>query len=114
MDFKEHITIVEDYPKEGIRFKDITTFMQNGEAYQKAIEHIADYAQAKQADVIVAPEARGFVVGCPLAVSLGIGFVPVRKAGKLPREVISVDYGLEYGKDSLTMHRDAIRLGNAF
>ncbi len=111
MDFKEFITIVPDYPKEGIRFKDITTLMQNGEAYKKAIDEMAEFAKDKQIDVVVGPEARGFVVGCPISYALEVGFVPVRKAGKLPREVIQVEYGLEYGKDSLTIHKDAIRPG---
>ncbi|MCM3762280.1 adenine phosphoribosyltransferase [Alkalihalobacillus oceani] len=111
MDFKKHITIVEDYPKEGIRFKDITTLMQNGPVYKAAIDEMASFARNKQVDVIVGPEARGFVVGCPMAVALEVGFVPVRKAGKLPRDVISVDYGLEYGKDQLTIHADSIQKG---
>jgi adenine phosphoribosyltransferase len=111
MDFKQYITIVESYPKEGIRFKDITTLMQEGAAYKAAIDEMAEFAKDKAVDLVVGPEARGFVVGCPIAYSLGTGFVPVRKAGKLPREVISVDYGLEYGKDSLTIHRDAITKG---
>lgn len=111
MDFKEFITIVPDFPKEGIRFKDITTLMENGEAYKKAIDEMAQFAKDKQIDVVVGPEARGFVVGCPIAYSLGIGFVPVRKAGKLPREVLSIEYGLEYGKDSLTVHKDSIKPG---
>ncbi|TWI56274.1 adenine phosphoribosyltransferase [Halalkalibacter nanhaiisediminis] len=111
MDFKKYITIVEDYPKEGIRFKDITTLMQDGQAYKAAINEMAEYARAKQADVVVGPEARGFVVGCPIAYALDAGFVPVRKPGKLPREVLKVDYGLEYGKDSLTIHRDSIKKG---
>ncbi|WP_413382279.1 adenine phosphoribosyltransferase [Alkalihalobacillus sp. 1P02AB] len=111
MDFKQHLTTVEDYPKEGISFIDITTLMQNGEVYRAAINEMANYAKDKEADIIIGPEARGFVVGCPIAYSLEKGFVPVRKKGKLPREVISVDYGLEYGKDSLTIHRDAIQKG---
>ncbi|MBP3951398.1 adenine phosphoribosyltransferase [Bacillus suaedae] len=111
MDFKKYITIVEDYPKEGIRFKDITTLMQDGEAYRAAINEMAEFAKEKKADVIVGPEARGFVVGCPIAYALGAGFVPVRKPGKLPREVISQDYGLEYGKDQLTLHVDSIQKG---
>ncbi len=111
MDFKEYITIVPNFPKEGIRFKDITTLMENGEAYKQAIDEMAKFAIDKDIDVVVGPEARGFVVGCPIAYSLGKGFVPVRKAGKLPREVISVEYSLEYGKDSLTLHKDAIKPG---
>ncbi|GIN10471.1 adenine phosphoribosyltransferase [Shouchella clausii] len=111
MDYKQYITIVEDWPQEGIRFKDITTLMQNGTAYKRAIEELAAYAKEKQADVIVGPEARGFVVGCPIATELEIGFVPVRKKGKLPREVIEINYGLEYGKDCLTIHKDSIQPG---
>ncbi|MEN0642986.1 adenine phosphoribosyltransferase [Alkalicoccobacillus gibsonii] len=111
MDFKQYVTIVEDYPKEGIRFKDITTLMQDGPAYKAAIQALGEYAADLDADLIVGPEARGFVVGCPLAVEMGKGFIPVRKAGKLPREVLSVDYGLEYGKDSLTIHKDSITKG---
>ncbi|WP_062049765.1 adenine phosphoribosyltransferase [Bacillus sp. JCM 19034] len=111
MDYKQFITIVEDYPKEGIRFKDITTLMQNGEVYKKAIDEMVQFAKSKEADLIVGPEARGFVVGCPMAYALQVGFVPVRKPGKLPREVISQDYGLEYGKDQLTLHRDSIQKG---
>lgn len=111
MDFKQYITTVEDFPKKGIRFKDITTLMQNGEVYQKAINELVNFSKEKEAELIVGPEARGFVVGCPMAYSLGVGFVPVRKKGKLPREVISVDYGLEYGEDSLSMHKDAVKKG---
>jgi adenine phosphoribosyltransferase len=111
MNYKEYIKIVEDFPKEGIRFKDITPLMQNGEAYKTAVNEIAEYAKEKNADVIVGPEARGFIVGCPVAYSLELGFVPVRKNGKLPREVIRVDYGLEYGNDALTIHKDAISPG---
>lgn len=111
MDYKQYITIVEDWPQEGIRFKDITTLMQNGTAYKRAVEELAVYAKEKQADVIVGPEARGFVVGCPIATELEIGFVPVRKKGKLPREVIETNYGLEYGKDCLTIHKDSIQPG---
>lgn len=111
MDYKQYITIVEDWPQEGIRFKDITTLMQNGTAYKRAVEELAAYAKEKQADVIVGPEARGFVVGCPIATELEIGFVPVRKKGKLPREVIEINYGLEYGKDCLTIHKDSIQPG---
>lgn len=111
MDFKEHITVVEDYPKEGIRFKDITTLMQNGEVYKKAIDEMTKFAKEKGAELIVGPEARGFVVGCPMAYALETGFVPVRKKGKLPRDVISIDYGLEYGKDSLSIHKDSIQKG---
>ncbi|SDI76322.1 adenine phosphoribosyltransferase [Alteribacillus bidgolensis] len=111
MDFKDYITVVENYPKEGIRFKDITTLMQNGKVYKKAINDMTAFASNQNIDVVVGPEARGFVVGCPIAYSLGKGFVPVRKKGKLPRETVDVEYGLEYGKDSLSIHKDAILPG---
>lgn len=111
MDLKEYVTIVEDWPKPGIRFKDISTIMDNGEAYKYATDQIVEFAREVGAELIVGPEARGFIIGCPVAYALGIGFAPVRKEGKLPREVIRVEYGLEYGKDVLTMHRDAIKPG---
>ncbi|TQR19224.1 adenine phosphoribosyltransferase [Psychrobacillus vulpis] len=111
MDLKQYITIVEDWPKPGIRFKDITTIMDNGEAYKYATDQIVEYAKKVDADIIVGPEARGFIIGCPVAYALGVGFAPVRKEGKLPREVIRAEYGLEYGKDVLTMHKDAVKPG---
>ncbi|KAB7667300.1 adenine phosphoribosyltransferase [Bacillus sp. B1-b2] len=111
MDLKQYVTIVEDWPKEGIRFKDITTLMDNGDAYRYATDQIVTYAKEKQIDIVVGPEARGFIIGCPVAYSLGVGFAPVRKEGKLPRETIKVSYGLEYGKDVLTIHKDAIKPG---
>jgi adenine phosphoribosyltransferase len=111
MDLKEFITIVPDWPKEGIKFKDITPLMNNGEAYKYATDQIVAYAKERQIDLIVGPEARGFIIGCPVAYALGVGFAPVRKDGKLPRETIKVGYGLEYGKDVLTIHKDAIQPG---
>ncbi|GMB07506.1 adenine phosphoribosyltransferase [Thermolongibacillus altinsuensis] len=111
MDLKQYVTIVPDFPKPGIQFKDITTIMDKGEVYKYATDQIVQYAREKKIDVVVGPEARGFIIGCPVAYALGVGFVPVRKEGKLPREVIRVEYGLEYGKDVLTMHKDAIKPG---
>lgn len=111
MDLKQYVTIVEDWPKPGISFKDITTIMDNGAAYKYATDQMVEYAKTVGADIIVGPEARGFIIGCPVAYALGIGFAPVRKEGKLPREVIRAEYGLEYGKDILTMHKDAIKPG---
>ena len=111
MDLKQFITIVPDWPKPGIKFKDITTLMDNGEAYRYATDQIVAYAREKQIDLVVGPEARGFIIGCPVAYSLGVGFAPVRKEGKLPRETVKVNYGLEYGSDIFTIHRDAIKPG---
>ena len=111
MDLKQYVTTVENWPKEGISFKDITTIMDNGPAYKYATDEIVKYAKEVGAEIIVGPEARGFIIGCPVAYALEIGFAPVRKPGKLPREVISADYGLEYGTDTLTMHNDAVKPG---
>lgn len=111
MDYKKHIKIVNDWPQEGVEFKDITPLMDNGKAFKSAVDEIVDFAKEKKTDIIVGPEARGFIVGCPVAYALEIGFAPVRKEGKLPREVIKVDYGLEYGENVLTIHKDAIKPG---
>ncbi|QQZ10749.1 adenine phosphoribosyltransferase [Heyndrickxia vini] len=111
MDLKQYVTIVPDWPKEGIVFKDITTLMDNGQAYKYATDQIVEYAKEREIDLVVGPEARGFIIGCPVAYALEVGFAPVRKPGKLPRETIQVEYGLEYGKDSLTIHKDAIKPG---
>src|SRR3712207_7180491 len=89
MDLTQYIASIENYPKEGITFRDISPLMASGKAYSYAIREIAQYACDKEIDMIVGPEARGFIIGCPVAVELGIGFSPVRKPGKLPREVIS-------------------------
>lgn len=111
MDLTQYIASIENYPKEGITFRDISPLMASGKAYSYAIREIAQYACDKEIDMIVGPEARGFIIGCPVAVELGIGFAPVRKPGKLPREVISASYEKEYGLDTLTMHADAIKPG---
>ena len=111
MNLEKYISIVENWPKEGISFKDITTLMADGEAYKYATDQIVKYAKEKKVDVVVGPEARGFIIGCPVSYSLGIGFVPVRKPNKLPREVISYQYDLEYGSNTFTMHKDAIKPG---
>ncbi|CDZ99847.1 Adenine phosphoribosyltransferase [Jeotgalicoccus saudimassiliensis] len=111
MDLKQYVSEVENWPKEGVSFKDITTIMDNGPAYKYATDQIVDYAAAKDVDIVVGPEARGFIIGCPVAYSMGIGFAPVRKKGKLPREVLEFEYDLEYGTNVLTMHKDAIKPG---
>lgn len=111
MDLSKYIEIVEDWPKPGIKFKDITPLMADGEAYRYATDQMVEYARDKNIELIVGPEARGFIIGCPISYSLGVGFAPVRKDGKLPRETVKVDYGLEYGKDVLTIHKDAIKPG---
>ncbi|WNR45883.1 adenine phosphoribosyltransferase [Paenibacillus roseipurpureus] len=111
MNFKEYIRVIPDFPQPGIRFKDITTLLQNGPVYKEAIEQLRQLVKDKEIDVIAGPEARGFVIGAPLACALGVGFIPIRKSGKLPGETIEADYALEYGKDKLAMHKDAIKPG---
>ena len=111
MNLEKYIKDVPNYPKEGILFKDITPLMADGKAYKFTVEKIKEYALNHNVDIIVGPEARGFIAGCPVATSMEIGFVPVRKPGKLPREVISVEYDLEYGTDTLTMHKGDIKPG---
>ncbi|USG64089.1 adenine phosphoribosyltransferase [Brevibacillus ruminantium] len=111
MDFKSYIRVIPDFPQPGIRFKDITTLLKDGPAYKAAIEELTTFAKEVQADVIAGPEARGFVVGAPLSYALGVGFIPIRKSGKLPYESIKAEYNLEYGKDALAVHVDAIQPG---
>lgn len=111
MNFKTYIENIPDYPNEGVTFRDITPLLAHGEAYQEAINQLAEFAKKKQADLIVGPEARGFVVGCPLAYHLGLGFIPARKKGKLPRKTVSKSFALEYGESTLQIHEDAIQPG---
>ncbi len=108
MDFKEKIRVVLDFPEKGIRFKDITTLLKEGETFHQAIDALADPFRNTGIDLVVGPEARGFVIGAPVAYTLGAGFVPVRKPGKLPGEILSHEYSLEYGKNCLEIHKDAI------
>lgn len=112
MNYKDYIATVEGFPKEGISFKDITPLMQNGEVYRQACKDMAKIVKESGANVIVGPESRGFIFGCPVAYELNIGFVPIRKPGKLPREFISEQYDLEYGSNTLCMHADALKPGD--
>ena len=111
MNFNDYIATVEGFPKEGISFKDITPLMQDGHAFKEACKELAEFAKKVGADLIVGPESRGFLFGCPVATMLEIGFVPIRKPGKLPREYISEAYDLEYGSNVLCMHADAVKKG---
>ena len=112
MDLKKYIADVPDFPKEGILFRDITPLMSNGKAYAYAAKAISTFAREKGATLVVGPEARGFIFGCPVATELGVGFAPVRKPGKLPREYVSIKYDLEYGSNELCMHADAVKQGD--
>lgn len=111
MDFKDHIRVISDFPKEGISFKDITTLLKDGDIFRAAIDALAEKIKPWKPEVIVGPEARGFLLGAPVAYALGIGYVPVRKSGKLPAKTISEIYALEYGFDTLEIHADALNPG---
>ena len=111
MDLKQTVRVIEDFPKEGISFKDITTLLQDGKALKFAIDEIIADLKDKNVDLIVGPEARGFLMGTPVAYGMGVGFVPVRKPGKLPWEVESFEYDLEYGSNRLEIHKYAIKPG---
>mgnify|MGYP000967682707 CR=1 FL=1 len=111
MNFKDYIRVIPDFPQPGIRFKDITTLLKDGEAYRAAIGALREAVEGMKPDVVAGPEARGFVIGAPLALALGVGFVPIRKSGKLPGETVEASYDLEYGKDKLAVHKDAISPG---
>ena len=111
MGFIEHIRVISDFPKEGISYKDITTLLKNGEMFREAIDALVEEIKPMKPDLIIGPEARGFLLGAPVAYALGIGFVPVRKPGKLPAKIISETYALEYGSDTLEVHADAISPG---
>lgn len=111
MDLKDKIRVIDGFPKEGISFKDITTLLQDGEALKLTIDKIVEHLKDKNIDLIVGPEARGFLFGVPVAYAMGIGFVPIRKPGKLPYDTMKVEYDLEYGTDSLEIHKDSIKPG---
>ncbi|RGD73519.1 adenine phosphoribosyltransferase [Anaerofustis stercorihominis] len=111
MDLKEKIRVIENFPKEGISFKDITTLVKDKEALQYTINALCDLIDG-EVDLIVGPESRGFIFGTAVAYRIGAGFVPVRKPGKLPAETISYTYDLEYGTDTIEIHKDAIKKGD--
>lgn len=111
LDLTKYVASVPDYPEPGIIFRDISPLMADGEAYREATDQIVKFARDKKVDMIVGPEARGFIVGCPVAYELGIGFAPARKKGKLPRPTVKATYDLEYGQSALYLHKDAIKPG---
>lgn len=111
MDLKQHIRAVPDFPKPGILFYDISTLLAHPDAWQVALGRLSRIVSAYQPDVLAGIESRGFLVAAPLAAKLGIGFCMVRKPGKLPGDVISHEYELEYGTDTIQIQRDAIAPG---
>jgi len=110
-DLKKLIRDVPDFPKKGIIFKDITPLLQNPKGLRTAVEVISQHYKGKKIDIVIGAEARGFILAPTVAFNLGAGFVPIRKPGKLPYKKISETYSLEYGTDTLEMHKDGVEKG---
>lgn len=111
MDLKSKIRVIEGFPEEGISFKDITTLIKDNKAFKEAVDLMVEDLKDKDVDYIAGPEARGFLLGTAVAYSLGIGFIPIRKPGKLPSQTVSNEYELEYGTNTLEIHTDSIEKG---
>ena len=111
INLKDHIRDIPDFPKPGILFRDITPLLATPHAFQASVRRMSDHYRDRQIDIIIAAEARGFIFACPVAVELGVGFVPVRKPGKLPSDTHQFHYELEYGQDALEIHVDGIEAG---
>lgn len=111
MDLKDKIRSIENFPQEGVLFRDITTLLKDAEGMKEAIDQMTAKLEGVDFDLVLGPESRGFIFGMPVAYNMGKGFVPVRKAGKLPAEVVSKEYALEYGTATIEMHKDAIQPG---
>jgi len=111
MDLASMIRDVPDFPVKGVLFKDITTLIKDPDAFQEVIDRLVDRYADRDLDLVAAVESRGFIFGPPVAYQLGVGFVPIRKLGKLPAEKINASYTLEYGAETLEMHTDAIQPG---
>ena len=112
MNLKKYIRNVKDFPKEGIMFRDITTLLKNHESFNFTLEKLLEFTKGLSIDKVVGIESRGFIFGAVLANKLKCGFIPVRKPGKLPAEKESISYSLEYGVDTLEIHKDAIQKGD--
>lgn len=112
MNFNDYIRNIPDFPKEGILFKDITPLLKDKEAFKSAIDAMAEAYKDVEIDYVVGIEARGFIIGTPLAYALNKGFIPVRKPGKLPYDKLTAGYDLEYGSNELEIHKDAIDEGD--
>ncbi len=111
MDLKEKIRAIPDFPQKGVIFRDITTLLKDADSLREAVDRLQQELEGLEFDLILGPESRGFIFGMPLAYHLKKGFVPVRKKGKLPAEVIRQEYALEYGTATIEMHRDAVQAG---
>lgn len=113
MSIQSLIRTIPDYPKPGIMFRDITTLLRDAEGFRATISTLLERYRSRGIDKVAGIESRGFIIGAPLAYELGIGFVPIRKKGKLPGKTIGIDYALEYGTDRIEMHVDAIAPGES-
>ncbi len=111
MDLSKKIRTIPDFPKPGILFRDITTLLKDPEAFRYVVDTLTDRCRNKEIDVVVAIEARGFIIAAPVAYNIGAAFVPVRKKEKLPSQTVSASYDLEYGSETVEMHNDAIKPG---
>lgn len=111
LNLEDYVASIRDFPTKGILFRDVTPMVADPQAYKESVHQLAEFGKKVNADLVVAPEARGFLFGCPVATELGIGFAPVRKPGKLPREFISCKYDLEYGSNEVCLHKDAVKPG---
>ena len=112
MDLKKKIRNVTDFPKKGIVFRDITTLLSDSDAFKYSVDKMTEQYKGKEIDLIIGAEARGFIFGALLAYNLGTGFIPIRKPGKLPYKTCETSYDLEYGKNILQMHVDAVKKGD--
>ena len=111
MDLKDYIRDIPDFPVKGIIFRDITPLLKDSSAFRSAVDSLCEVVSGLEFDVIVSPESRGFIFGSTMAYKLGKGFIPVRKPGKLPYTTVSIEYELEYGKEKLEVHSDALEDG---
>ena len=111
LDLRDRVRDVPDFPTEGIIFKDVMPLLADPEYFAETIRLLAEWARPREPDLVLGAEARGFIFGGALAYELGAGFIPARKPGKLPRETVEATYDLEYGTDSLQLHRDAVSPG---
>ena len=112
MNIKDHIRSIPDFPKPGILFYDISTLLAHADAWKEAVRQLADAVRPHKPDLLVGIESRGFLVAAPLALTLGLGFVMIRKRGKLPGDIITHNYDLEYGTDTIEIQADAIKPGS--
>lgn len=111
MELKDKIRSIPDYPEKGVMFRDITTLLQDAEGLVDAVDQMQKKLEGLEFDLVLGPESRGFIFGMPIAYNLKKGFIPIRKKGKLPAEVVSKEYSLEYGTATIEMHKDAVKPG---